>query len=310
MSVRSGEDSYYIRSRDMKLFCRLWKPLQPQGLILFLHGAGEHSGQYSHLGMECLQRSVAFIAPDLRGFGRSGGRRGYIRQFKDYLDDLDEVVGQLQIQFSELPIFLFGHSLGGLVAVRYAQQFCDRVTGVILSSPALGIRLKFPNFMKKSVNLVSLLAPALPVELVKWNEALRKRKCLQSRLPDWTSNLLIDPLTTVHYTPRWFSELINNGTKALSEVNRFRCPILCLYDRYDRIVNSNAIEQFFASIASDEKNCFVLTKGNHQFLNDGEVLRYIFQWLNTRLGGLSAELRDSADQASPAAGTIRAPASR
>jgi lysophospholipase len=120
MYKNSNEGTYYTRSQKMKLYYRLWKPEHPQGLLLFVHGAGEHSGQYSHIGMECSHRHLAFIAPDLRGFGMSEGKRGYIRQFKDYLDDLDELVIQLQIQFSELPIFLFGHSFGGLVAIRYA----------------------------------------------------------------------------------------------------------------------------------------------------------------------------------------------
>lgn len=283
MYKSSKEGIYYTRTRKLKLYYRLWEPASPLGMLLFIHGAGEHSGQYSHIGMESSHRNIAFIAPDLRGFGKSEGKRGYIRQFKDYLDDLDELVIQLKIQFSELPIFLFGHSLGGLVAIRYAQQFFNKVSGVILSSPALGIRLKLPYFIKKSIDLVSLLAPALSVELVKWNESLRKLKWLQSRLPEWTSELLKDPLATIRYTPRWFAELLHNGTKALSEVNQFHSPILCLYDRHDPIVNSDLIEQFIGSIASADKECSVFAKGKHQFLHDSDVLRHIFQWLDARL---------------------------
>lgn len=283
MYKSTTEGIYYTRTREIKLYYRLWEPVHPQGLMLFVHGTGEHSGQYSHMGIQCLHRHIAFIAPDLRGFGKSEGKRGHILQFTDYLDDLDELVIQLQIQFSELPIFLVGHSLGGLVAIRYAQQFCDKVTGVILSSPALGIRLKLPYLLEKLIDLASLLAPALPVELVKWNESLRKLKWLQSRLPDWTSELLKDPLSTIRYTPRWFIELLHNGTKALSEVNQFQSPILCLYDRYDPIINSDLIEQFIGSIASVDKECSVFGKGTHQFLHDGEVLQYVFQWLYTRI---------------------------
>jgi lysophospholipase len=283
MYKSSNEGTYYTGTGGMKLYYRLWKPVHPKGLMLFVHGAGEHSGLYSHIGTECLRRHIAFIAPDLRGFGKSEGQRGYIRQFKDYLDDLNELVLYLQNQFSELPIYFFGYSLGGLIAIRYVQQFCDKITGVILSSPALGIRPKLPYFIKKSMDLASLLAPAWPLELVKWNESLRKLKWFQSRLPDWTSELLKDPLATIRYTPRWFTELLHNGTKALSEVNQFHTPILCIYDRYDPVINSDLIEQFIGSIASEDKECHIFAEGNHQFLHDGEVLRRIFQWLHTRL---------------------------
>ncbi len=282
MYKNANEGTYYNRTRDMKLFYRLWTPEHPKGLIVFVHGAGEHSGAYCHIAMECLNRHIAFAAPDLRGFGQSEGKRGYIRHFKDYLDDLDELIIQLQIRYPGLPIFLFGNSLGGLIAIRYVQQFRDKVAGVILSSPALGIRLKLPYFMRKLIELVSLLAPAWPVEFVKWNETLRKLKWLQAHLPNWTSEMLEDPQATIRYTPRWFTELLRNGTKALSEVYQFQSPMLCIYDRYDTVVNAKLIEQFVDSVAIGEKECFVYDKGSHQLLHDGEVLRHIFQWLDTR----------------------------
>lgn len=267
--------------QEINLFYRSWIPVNPIGLVLLIHGAGEHSGFYTHIGKECVNRKIGFMAPDLRGFGKSGGQRGHVDRFKEYLDDLDDLVTQLQIRYQGLPLFLCGHSLGGLIAIRFAQQLESKPAGVILSSPALGTRL--PTTIRKCFDLVSLLTPALPLELIKWNESLKKWKWLQSRLPGWTSDLLDDPTATIQYTPRWFAELSRNGTKALSEANRFHYPTLCLYDRFDPIVNSDLIEQFIQMIVSEDKTCAVFTEGNHSLLQNGELLNQMFHWLSTRL---------------------------
>ncbi|MDF2714907.1 MAG: serine aminopeptidase [Paenibacillus sp.] len=277
--TRIGE--YSNRIQEIELYYRSWIPVSPKGLVLFIHGAGEHSGGYSHIGSECVNRQIGFMAPDLRGFGKSGGQRGHIYRFKEYLDDLDQLIILLQTRYQGLPIYLCGHSLGGLIAIRFAQQFSDKATGVILSSPALGFHL--PSTIRKCVDLISLLTPALPLDLIKWNESLRRRKWLQSRLPAWTSELLDDPFATIQYTPRWFAELFHNGAKALSETYKFHFPTICFYDRLDPVVNSDLIEQFIQGIVSEDKTCAVFSEGNHNLLRDEKLLQQIFQWLSSRL---------------------------
>ncbi|CAM3926927.1 lysophospholipase [Paenibacillus alkaliterrae] len=278
-STYTGE--FTNRIREIELYYRSWIPVNPKGLVLLIHGAGEHSGGYSHIGTECVNQQIGFMAPDLRGFGKSGGQRGHIYRFEEYLEDLDHLITQLQTRYRGLPIFLCGHSLGGLIAIRFAQQFSGKATGVILSSPALGFRIPIP--IRQCLKLVSLLIPSLKLELVKWNESLRKRKWLQSRLPAWTSELLEDPFATIQYTPRWFAELLQNGTKALSESNKFHFPTLCFYDRLDPVVNSDLIEQFIQRIISEDKTCTVYSEGNHILLRDGKVLQQMFQWLSAKL---------------------------
>ncbi|WP_019004523.1 alpha/beta hydrolase [Cohnella laeviribosi] len=276
-------DEYFSTSKKVKLYIRYWLPECPKAFMMFIHGAGEHSGQYSHLGMECLQRQIAFIAPDVRGFGNSIGPRGHIRRFQDYLDDLDQLVVHLHARNPELPVFLMGHSFGGLIAIRYAQQFCKKIHGIILTSPALDIAPGIPKLIRKMIGLVSFVTPALPLELVKWNESLRKFKWFQSKSPYRTADLLNDPLATIKYTPRWVSELIHNGTRALSEINPFQTPTLCFYDRYDPLVSPDLIERFIGNIVSHDKKLTVYADGKHQFLHNREVLQHIFQWLSVRL---------------------------
>lgn len=272
----------YIKCRQLPLFYRVWMPDKPKGLILLIHGAGEHSGHYSLIGMECLKRNIALVAPDLRGFGHSGGQRGHVHTFQDYLQDLHQLLIHARQQYSQLPVFLCGYSLGGLVVIRYIQHFFYDPAGVILCSPAIGIRYKIPYLLKKSTELASILTPHLSLEAFQSNKTLGKLKWFQSKFPDWTAELMNDPMI-FQYTLRWFTELLRNGTKALKEASKFHFPALCLFDLDDPVVDSERIQKFYETISSNDKANIVFSQGNHQYLNHHHALEQIFQWLSTRL---------------------------
>ncbi|WP_371755014.1 alpha/beta fold hydrolase [Ferviditalea candida] len=271
----------YIKFQQLPLFYRVWMPDKPKGLILLIHGAGEHSGHYSLMGMECLKRNIALIAPDLRGFGHSGGHRCHVHKFQEYLQDLHQFLIHARRQYSGLPVFLCGYSLGGLIVIRYIQHFFYEPTGVILCSPAIGIRYKIPYLLKRFAELTSILVPRLCLEAFESNKTLDKFR-FQSRFPDWTAEMMKDPMI-FKYTLRWFTELLRNGTKALKEASKFHFPALCLFDLDDPVVDSEKIQKFHETISSSDKANIVFSQGNHQYLNHHRALEQIFQWLSPRL---------------------------
>ncbi|MCY9517909.1 alpha/beta fold hydrolase [Paenibacillus apiarius] len=113
--------TFRLKERDLKLNFRFWSPINPRGLLICIHGAGENSGQYCEIGTESVKRQIAFAAPDLRGFEQSDGQRGHIHRFKTYLDDLHQLIDYFENQVPKIPIYLFGHSLGGLIIIRYVH---------------------------------------------------------------------------------------------------------------------------------------------------------------------------------------------
>lgn len=278
--------TYSQEKQVIQLYFRYWFPDNPKVLMIFVHGAGEHSGHYIELGTESFKRQFAFITPDLRGFGQSGGQRGHVGRFQDYLNDLDQLIAHFEKQFPEIPIYLLGHSLGGLIVIRYIQYFAKKVDGVILSSPALGIRSRIPYLFKKCAHMLSTLTPALSLELIKWNEALKQLSWLRKKLPNWTSELLNNPLSTIQYSPRWVSELLRNEVKALTEVNKYNVPTLCLYGLNDSVADSKHIEQFYEAIPSTDKASVFFSDGGHCPLYEHhkeEALEHIFEWVCSRL---------------------------
>lgn len=279
MNTQYYISGYYTGTQGANLYFQAWLPAEPRALMILIHGSGEHSGFYSHIGEECLRRHFGLIAPDLRGFGKSDGVRGHINHFQEYLDDLETLVRRLQKQYPDVPLFLLGHSLGGLIVIRYAQKYTHPVKGVILSSPVLGIRIRLPYTLKKLTELISLLAPDLPVDPFKWN-------WLKPILLDDPSDNSRDPLFTTQYTPRWFDELLQNGGHALSQAAKCNVPLLCLCGQHDPLIDLGAVQRFFQSISSDDKVQVVFSEGRHRPLQEhyrNVAINNIFQWITTRL---------------------------
>jgi alpha-beta hydrolase superfamily lysophospholipase len=279
MNAKCYMSGYYTGTQGANLYFQGWLPTEIRALMILLHGSGEHSGFYSHIGEECLRRHVGLIAPDLRGFGKSDGARGHVNRFQEYLDDLETLVRRLQKQYPNAPLFLLGHSLGGLIAIRYVQEYTHPVKGAILSSPVLGIRIRLPYPLKTVTQWISWLAPNLPVDPFKWN-------WLKPILLDDPSDTSFDPLFTTQYTPRWFSELLQNGEHALSQAVKCNVPLLCLCGQHDPLIDLGAVQRFFQSISSEDKVHVVFSEGRHRPLQEhcrNEALDNVFQWITARL---------------------------
>jgi lysophospholipase len=236
-----------------------------------------------------LAHHIALIAPDLRGFGQSEGPRGHILRFEEYLDDLEILVARLQKQYPGTPLFLFGHSLGGLICIRYDQTNPGMIDGALLSSPALGLRILIPYPLKKLTEFIAWITPGLAFAPLKWVNTLRNVSWLKPIMQNTTPDMLFDPLCPNVYTSRWLSELLLNGAKAISEAAKFTAPTLCLYDQHDPLIDARLIRQFFDAISSQDKTSVLFSEGRHKHLHEfncERAVNAILQWMNTRLGFL------------------------
>lgn len=143
---------------------RAWEPEGARGSVLVVHGLGEHSGRYAELAAALGAQGVAMYAPDLRGHGLSEGRRGHVRDFEEYLLDLDVALDAVRGRTAGRPIVLLGHSLGGLIALRYAETRPGAsLAGLVLSAPQLAIARPPPAWLRGVADVLAVVAPALPL---------------------------------------------------------------------------------------------------------------------------------------------------
>ncbi len=273
----------YFQERD--LFFRCWlpqnDPIETRAILILIHGAGQHSGYYTDLAPICQQHQLIYVTPDLRGFGQSGGARGHVNRFNEYLEDLDYLIQRISSWVPDKPIFLAGHSLGGLVVIRYVQEYKSKIRGGIISAPALGLRFRLPYVCKKALELASWLRPALPVNTVSLAMRLRHLPWFQYLRPD-PNKLKQDPHFTFHYTPRWLKELLQNGSLALVNAVRYSLPTLCIYFEEDPLIDAALIRQFYEAIATEKKLCIALPERSHNLWVHPErpkIIQNMLQWM-------------------------------
>jgi alpha-beta hydrolase superfamily lysophospholipase len=131
----------------------VWTNPQPERIVLLAHGYGEHVGRYEHVAALLTGRGAVVYGPDHLGHGTSEGERALVTDFERVVDDLHAVESRAREDHPDLPVVLIGHSMGGLIAIRYAQRHGDGLAGLVLSAPVAGLGAIFREW---------LAAPELP----------------------------------------------------------------------------------------------------------------------------------------------------
>ena len=271
----AGGESVLTSLDGVDLFARTWEPeSDPHGVVCLVHGLGEHSGRYVDVAAVLNDAGYAVSAIDLRGHGRSPGRRGHT-PFAPTLDDLDLLLADARRRWPDLPCFLYGHSLGGLLVLTYLVQRRPSVTGAIAASPGL----RTPLLEQRAKILAArVLAPILP-SLTLPTGLDAEEIC---RDPDVVAAYRADPL--VH--DRASTTLGRDGVVAARETSssaaRLEVPLLLIHGSADRLIYPEGTQDFAAHVLGD---CtLVLYDGLvHELHNEperAEVLRDVVAWLD------------------------------
>ena len=147
------------------LFTRTYLPdAAAKAAVVIAHGYAEHSGRYEALAHRLVTEGYAVYALDYRGHGQSGGKRASIRVFREYVDDLVRFIDRVRETRPHPPRFLFGHSMGGLIALQLVLEHPEKVEGLAVSGALLQNAVPVPRLLESAAGVVSALAPDLPVQ--------------------------------------------------------------------------------------------------------------------------------------------------
>lgn len=131
-------DQHTLQGTEGAIAYRVWPHEHPARVVILAHGYGEHIGRYEHVAAALVERGAVVAGPDHLGHGRSEGERVLVADYEHVIDDLHAVVGAVTAEHPGLPVVLVGHSMGGLIAARYAQRHGDGLAALVLSGPVLG----------------------------------------------------------------------------------------------------------------------------------------------------------------------------
>ncbi|MYL62690.1 alpha/beta fold hydrolase [Bacillus hwajinpoensis] len=217
----------------------------PKGVIVLVHGANEHHRRYDWLVSKWIEAGYHVVLGDLPGQGESTRRRGHIDSFDQYIETIDKWIKRAH-EF-QLPVFLLGHSMGGLASIRTIMEKRPSLTGVILSSPCIGL-VNPPN---KGVDILSkVLNPIVPS--LRLNSKLEPN--IGTRNPEFHKRDQEDPLMVQKVSVRWYRELLKAMKIANEGARTFHnLPLLVVQGGDDRIVDKQAVISWFNRIPLKEK---------------------------------------------------------
>lgn len=247
----------------------------PRCVVVIVHGLCEHSGRYLAVAAGFNAFGYAVYRFDNRGHGRSGGERGHVNDFNEFIDDAEKVVAWVKKENPGLPVFMLGHSMGGFIAAAHAVKYPGRLSGQVLSGAASGIQpmlagLEGVDFSAKAREPI---ANAL-VEMV-------------SRDPQVVSAYRDDPLNLKEFSTQLMSEVLIRGARWLmNHYAAYTCPCLILHGGADQIVTPETSGTFYENIASADKELKIYDGLYHEILNEPEkdtVMEDIRRWLEKRI---------------------------
>ena len=265
----------------LALSTRQWLPRDPRAVLLFVHGLGEHSGRYDHVARRFAARGFACYALDTRGHGRSPGLRVHIDRFEEFVGDVATMRTRLREAHPRLPLFLVGHSQGGLIVLHAALTMPQGLAGVVVSSPFLGIHpASRPSaLVAAAARVLSRLAPRLRLD-----NGVDPRYL--SRDAQVVKAYVNDPLVSRRVSARWFTEILAAQEVALANAPRLAVPALVMQSGADRLVDGAATRSW-ASAAPAALVEFVEWEGlYHEMFNEPEketVFARTERWLERRL---------------------------
>ena len=223
------QDGHFNAADELDIFYQSWRPDgPPKAIFLIVHGLGEHSGRYQNYVDHFAPRGYALYALDTRGHGRSGGRRGHVSRFDDYVIDVRQFYELVRAANPDGKIIMLGHSLGSLIALAYASRYPDGLAGVIASATALRDALDVPGWLRSMAGGLSKIAPALAMDNGVKTERI-------SHDPAVVAAYDSDPLVHHVGTLRLAAEVEIVRSDLLGRARDWTLPLLMLHGADDRI---------------------------------------------------------------------------
>jgi alpha-beta hydrolase superfamily lysophospholipase len=274
----SEREGTFTSSDGTRIFHRSWQPADhPRAAVVIVPGFNSHSGYYRWAGQQLATHHAAVYAVDLRGRGQSDGDRFYVERFAHYLLDVDAMVGVAASQHPGLPLFVLGHSAGGVLACLYALDHQPRLAGLICESFAF--QTPAPAFALAVLKGLAHVFPHTHVLRLKNEDFSRDAAVIEA--------LNADPLIAHETEPtQTVAELVRADERLGAAFSEITLPVLILHGTADRAARASGSQAFFDAVGSTDKTLKLYDGVYHDPLNDEgkeRVMADITAWIDARL---------------------------
>ncbi len=271
----------FLTSDGVEIFEQYWQPSgQPRAAVAIIHGYGEHSGRYAHVVTYLVDHGFAVAALDLRGHGRSAGRRGDTPMFDAYVQDVEQFLGCVRQRYAELPLFVLAHSMGGTILIAYIIKHQPELAGSILC----GALLKAPSLPVGLRRVMAILAkwlPRLPTIKLPSDHISRDPVVVQAYRDD--------PLVYHGRMPARVADGLLAACEWIGQhMIQVRLPLLIMHGTADVLADPDGSRNLATQARTSDTTLHLWDDLYHELLNEpekAEVMALIVDWCEVRLGG-------------------------
>ncbi len=269
---------FHFNQKNTKLFGQIWQPEKPKAIIILVHGMGEHSNRYKNSVVPYLiKNNMVVIAFDQYGHGLSQGKRGHCPNYEALLNLIEFAINKAENVFTNKPIFLYGHSLGGNLVINYVLKRKHNLKGVIATSPFLKLAFQPPKWKMVIGKLLLKIIPSIAISNEIDVNAISRDK-------NEVKKYVNDKLVHNKISPMYSFPVMENGEWAIKNATKLETEILVLHGTGDKIIDFKASEAFCENTKKATLKLF--KNGYHELHHDlckQEFIETIVTWLNQQL---------------------------
>lgn len=273
--------SNYLKTKTegVELYYQIDQAKNPKANVIINHGFAEHLERYDYVARRLVESDYNVLRYDLRGHGQTKGIKGHIHSYLDFISDADAMFELMKEKNPQLPNFMLGHSMGGLVTTLYGIKHPEKLDGQILSGAANG---KLPEASTFKAKLLALASKVVPNKMMK--NPVNTQIC---SVKEVVETYLNDPLVLKYASFNFFNEFLNVATDdVLENLTSYNLPALILHGEKDTIVPMKISENFFNSISSKDKEMIIYPDLFHEIFNEvkkNEIIDKVIIWLDEHI---------------------------
>lgn len=273
-------EGYFKSIRDTNIYYQYWLPEgEPKAILLVAHGISEHSGRYMNVVNHFVPAGYAVYGIDHIGHGKSDGKRVCVERFQDYTKTLKKYFDMIRGWQPEKPIFLVGHSMGGLISSAYLLEHQDELTGAVLSGPGIKVPDNISNAVIFAGKILSVVMPKAGIIQLDAEGICRD--------PAVVDAYVNDPLVyTGKITARLSAEMLKTIQHVTGSAIKIRLPIMIVQGGSDKLVDPSGAQLLYDSVSSEDKTIKIYDGLYHEVFNEpehGQVLDDVKVWLESHL---------------------------
>ena len=286
MSAITNQEGRFAAYGGLELYYQSWTSDEAptRGVVVIVHGVGEHSSAYRNVVERLAPAGFTLYGFDLRGHGRSPGQRAFINSWDDYRQDLRAFISFVQAQQPTQPLFLLGHSMGGIIVLDYALRYPEGLRGVIAIGPAIG-QLGISPVLMTIARLLSRVRPTFSMKSGLDATAI-------SRDPQVVAAYRADPLVHDVGTARLAAEVEQTVAWIQAHAADLRVPLLIQHGQADRIAQPDGSRRFVGNVTESDKELHEYPGTFHQVHNDighEAAIADLLAWLERHLSSASGD---------------------